>query len=986
MTVSAPSSIISLVPNSGLQFIDLHFNIDDLPKLNCSFWEERMESQATADGQVPVMLRCLEANEASGELEDPTTGQTPPVEEIYDLNRQKGLEPFLGKWVPLPYFYVIKPASLMGDPASYDKGPTNWARVRVAELAERDRHNNSHRITLLFDTAIRNREPDRPYVMPSLSDSQEQHEFRLVAEPQYNAWFLNETWTDEWLDELFREFKQAQRPGRKLGPQDFPHACEHWARYLTFIRILADTSEMPRIALIDTVSTNRTYVPIDVDLVLDVGNSRTCGILMESSPNDRLDLSNCYVLGLRDLSQPDFVYDKPFESRVEFARVSFGKDAISRKSGRGNAFAWPSPVRVGPEAVRLAGDALGNEGTTGLSSPKRYLWDEEPQLQGWRFNGVAPDGKANELPVTGPFMAYVTDEGNVLSQLRGNPRPAMSALFSRSSIYTFMLCEILVQAVTMMNAPEVRQNRRHANVPRKLRRVILTMPPATPLQEQAIMRQRAQAAVELTWNLFGWSENSGSVPSRPSLVLNLDEASATQLVYLYTEITQKFQGDATNFFALLGKSRNGATAPSLRVASLDIGGGTTDLIVTTYTVEGGRAINPEQNFREGFRIAGDDILAAMIDSVIFPQLRDQLREAGVRDPSALLAKLFAGDRGDLTEPERHLRRQFVNLVLVPASLGLLGAYESVAMGQQGELFRRPLGSFTSPGVIVPDRVMRFIEEAAADAGALAFRVADVELVANVRQIEDTVRGVIGQILGDYCEVIHAYDCDVVLLSGRPSRLPAVQAAIMGKMPVPTDRIVPMHRYLVGPWYPFRSPTGRVDDPKTTAAVGAVLCAMAEGHLESFLLRVSKLKMRSTARFIGEMEISGQILNNKIHLKNVDLDVKKKRGVDESFQLKFYGPIFIGFRQLPLERWPATPLYHMKFSNPDTASKMALPLTVTVARMDSEDGAEENKERFVIEDVTGANDDNMRPTDVTLRFQTLKSEAGYWLDTGVCVGH
>ena len=67
-------------------------------------------------------------------------------------------------------------------------------------------------------------------------------------------------------------------------------------------------------------------------------------------------------------------------------------DAIARRSGRGSAFLWASPVRVGPEAVRLSAEARGNEGATGLSSPKRYLWDERPTAQVWRFNGVAADG------------------------------------------------------------------------------------------------------------------------------------------------------------------------------------------------------------------------------------------------------------------------------------------------------------------------------------------------------------------------------------------------------------------------------------------------------------------------------------------------------------------------------------------------------------------------------------------------------------------
>ena len=50
-------------------------------------------------------------------------------------------------------------------------------------------------------------------------------------------------------------------------------------------------------------------------------------------------------------------------------------------------------MRIGPEAARLATQAVCAEGTTGMSSPKRYLWDERPWQQSWRYN---TGGKAEQ--------------------------------------------------------------------------------------------------------------------------------------------------------------------------------------------------------------------------------------------------------------------------------------------------------------------------------------------------------------------------------------------------------------------------------------------------------------------------------------------------------------------------------------------------------------------------------------------------------------
>ena len=79
-------------------------------------------------------------------------------------------------------------------------------------------------------------------------------------------------------------------------------------------------------------------------------------------------------------------------------------------------------------------------------------------------------------------------------------------------------------------------------------------------------------------------------------------------------------------------------------------------------------------------------------------------------------------------------------------------------------------------------------------------------------------------------------------------MPAVRNAVIAKMPVPVDRIIPMNQYKVGTWYPFRNNLGYLADPKTTAAVGAMVCALSEGHLERFTLLSRNIHLRSTINF------------------------------------------------------------------------------------------------------------------------------------------
>ena len=987
--------IVSLIPQSGLQFIDLRFAAERLPRAPRVFWEQPLPPGATAPPGL-VNLRQL-TTDPTGTLLDPVSGRTPPDEETYAIGRNQAMEPFLGRWVPVPFFRVAAMAAAGRE--VYDKGPTNWARILISELPAPDDEGNSHHLVLALDTGLRPREEGRPYTAISPADSERAGEFTFVAGPEATNWFMSEPWMAQWLEELLRECRQAS--GRRIRPEDEARGCEHWARYISLIALIAEARMMPRIKLVDVVSASKSYEPISVDLVLDIGNARTCGILVEDDRDSRLNLNNSYALRLRDLSQPHRVYAEPFDSRVEFARASFGKDAIARRSGRANAFAWASPVRVGPEAVRLSAASRGNEGATGLSSPKRYLWDERPTSQVWRFNGMAADGMTTEPPVSGSFMASVTEDGEVLRAPRrrrqsgqsqsGQRQPAVRARFSRSSLMTFLLTEILLQALSQINAIDSRYARTFPDVPRRLRRIMLTMPPAMPLAEQRIFNDRAEAAVRLAWDMFGWGSPGPNTPPEPRVITNLDEATATQLVFLYTEASQRLRGDPGSFFALTGRHRPGyGTAPSLRVASIDIGGGTTDLMICTFASEHGQEIEPRQNFREGFRIAGDEVLQEVIQTVILPQIEQALTSAGARDAKAILREILGGDRGSQSELERHLRRQLITQVLEPVGLAILHGYEKVTDRAASEILRATLGE------ILKDRdvsaPVHYLEQQAARAGAIGFHLLDAEIAAFAPRLDAVVQAALGPVLADLCEVVYAFDCDWLLLSGRPSRMRAITDLVLAKMPVPPHRIVGMHRYAAGSWYPFRDAAGRVDDPKTTAAVGAMLCAVAEGRLEGFLMRTSRLTMRSTARFLGRMELSGQIRKDNVLLRDPDRAIAplapgasvSASPPEVKFTMDFRAPVFLGFRQLDLERWPATRLYVLEYANPDNVPRLHLPLRLTIRRAEVDQeraDAEEMREDFEVEEIVDAEGDPQHRSVVRLRLQTEKNEAGYWRDTG-----
>ncbi len=184
-----------------------------------------------------------------------------------------------------------------------------------------------------------------------------------------------------------------------------------------------------------------------------MGNTHTCGVIIEDHGDANDGLRQTAELQVRSLSEPQYLNEPLFTSRVEFSESRFGKQHFSVESGREDAFIWPSLVRVGDEARKLAMQRLGTEGYSGISSPRRYLWDETPTVQDWRFSQMNGKTQREPLATAFPLMNLMNDEGQPLFTLPPDERmPVFSPQYSRSTLMTHMLCELLAQALGRLTA------------------------------------------------------------------------------------------------------------------------------------------------------------------------------------------------------------------------------------------------------------------------------------------------------------------------------------------------------------------------------------------------------------------------------------------------------------------------------------------------------------------------------------------------------
>ena len=420
--------------------------------------------------------------------------------------------------------------------------------------------------------------------------------------------------------------------------------------------------------------------------------------------------------------------------------------------------------------------------------------------------------------------------------------------------------------------------------------------------------------------------------------------------------------------------------------------------ITSFEVLGGEAtsarIRPRLEFRDGFNIAGDDILSAVIKNHLIGALRNSLQSLGVHDARNILSGLFKDSPGQ-TQQDRMLRGQWMRQLAMPVGLGILAAYEKAALEAGSATFSCKIGDFLSAPPA--PKVLNYLEAplrsalARVDtAAAEQFSLTQFELSVNLHEVDRTVRQTIGQILADLCEVVHLYGCDLLLLTGRPSCWPGVAGAPLAKLPLPPDRVVPMHRYRVGSWYPFANSLGYIDDPKTTVVAGAIVCALAEGHLEGFSFDTSSLKLKSTARFIGELDKNGQLLPSRVWFTP---DVDNPAELELTKTVEFNTPMAVGFRQISTSRWTTTRLYSLEYADQEAIAraKNLRPYRITLGFTMRED----DEERLMASDAVDLRDEGELSIidversdgssglgDLLVRLQTLSEEEGYWLDTGV----
>lgn len=932
-------------------------------------------------------------------------------------------EKILGKWLPVPMFYIDEKQNTV------NCNPAAWCRLRIDELSSK----KHYRLIWAFDTTLSEDKDDN--LLPFFPENTHSLHLGICTKvAQYFSFLQDNAWIGDYLSSLI--FGENVLPAYTVN--NFIQRCRHLGFYISlFNQLRALPNACPKIKLY-----NRDLDPIQMDLVLDIGNSRTCGLLCEGN-----DLTTSTILSLRDIENPWKVYNGSFDMRLAFHRTEFGKNNM----GISNVFQYRSFLRIGEEARNLISRERSMFGVaarlTHHSSPKRYLWDAKPFRGKWEF--LVTDGEpsaqfdsvyvkrlSEQFKVDGRFKTDDDKEGDVIGE---------GSSFSRRSLMTMVMIEILQQAYMQINSYDylnVETGRGNIDRAREINNIIITCPTAMSHKEQielrrcahdayiAIRRSLSPDVLYTNYNPSEWEGKVHVIPSEADLTITkqsmfgqkvewgFDEATCCQMVYMYSEIIDRYHGNCEKVIEAKGHVRpelkaGGYDKKSLTVGSVDIGAGTTDLMICTYKYkqQGDRCIlTPIPLFWDSFYVAGDDLLQEIVTRVVLKESHYQDPRPGVgsiynaivcnmlgnsiaAQDERLMAMIhsrakeklvgfFSKDAPAMAALDRIMRNDFNVQISVPIAQKMMDMMKNMDVARDvtyDEIFAQ-----TKPSKVL----LEYFEN------RFGFRIQDLKWSYSPEVITECIRSKIEPLMKQLAIILNTYKCDIVLLAGRPTSLEAITDMFVKFFPVSPDRLIRLlpkndnflsdekkwNCYKVGRWFPSSDDLGYFRDLKPVVAAGALIAFKAEhGKLLNFQLEMDEMRKRmdSTANYLGTYNAGA----GRIVKKEVLLSPDKNSATFTVSGLPYY----IGCKQINTEYYQARPLYVLRVKDGVDQSGCDLStVRVTVNRIFSQD-----KEELILQNAMDRNNQPVMSL-LELEIQSLVTDGNadpdnpqvaHWLDNG-----
>jgi hypothetical protein len=412
-----------------------------------------------------------------------------------------------------------------------------------------------------------------------------------------------------------------------------------------------------------------------------------------------------------------------------------------------------------------------------------------------------------------------------------------------------------------------------------------------------------------------------------------------------------------------------------------------------YTYNDSTVLTPSPLYWESFNYAGDELLKQIIQDVViegrtdFPNcpgvIKSKGKQLGDREITSKINAFFGKNNANIGYKARLMRVNFINQIGILIANYCLNIANDITLNSvhSSRTFSELFGN-AQPN----KELLKYFEK------HFGFKFEDLTWDFNTEVINDIIGNCFSKLIEQVSKVMHLYECDIILLSGRPFSLKSLEDLMLKFHPVNSNRVVNLNRYWIGKWFPFSDHHGYINDPKTVVTVGSLLSMMGGKlfKLDNFRIDTKNLRigLTSTANFIGEWD-------NFIIQKSI-----MGKGVDEAMFTVTDIPFEIGFKNVDSSNYPSRHLYSFQFNNKSIKTQLGmhqhidstsigdaletkknklrnkLPFQITLRRE-----YERNKEKLKLELIQDNEGADVTKSNFELKLQTLDSTEEYWLDSG-----
>jgi hypothetical protein len=637
-----------------------------------------------------------------------------------------------------------------------------------------------------------------------------------------------------------------------------------------------------------------------------------------------------------------------------------------------------SPVVMGLEGT----DLLANVDIVGghlsfLSSPKRYAWDNDPVGEGgtsvWYMHPRTISGRMRQLE--GEMFRFLPRSPRKRIEITedANPRPPSPTDWDESERPTakpsppnFGRADALIWAGLSILERASKQIQSEAwrskDIRRYLDTVVVTFPPGWTSQELLAYWRAWYLANEI----YNWSHNSR--PVRIALDLRLDEAVASQLAIVFSEIRRR-ENRGRDWVAEKGQLRG--DKHTIRVLTIDIGGGTLDTAIVEYydaaTVPVCVHLVTEILFRDSSTNAGDKLVKDLIERVILPTMGERFRSDPAR--RAEFENFFASSPV-MREAESRLRRMVITRsVFVPIVYKWL---EDISNGRKGNPATGTGWDPSSCGANATQVERLNLESQKLGLAEEGLLPINQPFDVDYKKIDDIIVEWCKPIAELHSRYLATFECDLVIVTGKPSELPKVQTLLQEQLPIDKDRIIFAKGYDAGDWFPAAI-HGKIPDAKLVTVVGAALFSAITSNLIPNW-KIEQNISREVRNFWGVFE------NEKTKFEARHVLLRPDQNEVEA-ELSTYCQIC---RARFLNNYPEL-VYILRWRDRRMAiARGTCTIIVQIRRVceDYERGFLIN-EHLELEHVSGqdSNGDPITLDDIELQLRTLGLDELHWLDQG-----